>query len=278
MQTYNHILLHGDRNHILATLSVLASEYPKLTGIQSNGSGKTRLEKISACGSSAIAALLICCGVELETITTRLMENEVLGEPVNVNEVSRLLKKELNELYGDIIPTMLQLYELTGLVLYLCVYNVTYQRVDYISYLTHPSLNCVNACLMTYNTPYEEYKYTYCGVEYIDGSYIQPIPYDHVTSEDKALCVYTLFNPKKVAKVTRVDLVEKSMWLREPDNRLPKQLNHTTRLLLLSHYQLVKEKIRNGPKNITYQCVYEDDLNTNSNEDYQAELLMKYTS
>lgn len=275
MQSYNHVVLLGDKNHILATLCVLRSSFPKLGS--GSSSSKRRLNKISACGSNVIAALLICCGVELETILTLLIENEVLGDPVDVKEISNLLKKELKDLYGDRIPTMLQLYELTRISLYLCVYNITHQKVDYISHLTHPSLNCINACLMTYNTPYEDYKYTYCGVEYIDASYIYPIPYDYVTLDDNALCVYTLFNPKNVAKITKVDLLEKSMWSGEINNTVHKQLNYTTRLLLLSHHQLVKEKIKNGPRNITYQCIYEDDLNTNNNKEYQTELLMKYT-
>lgn len=270
---YNHLVLHADKNHVFATLGHLQS----LIGEDTNNNVK--LQKISACGSNVLTAVLLACQIDLPEIAASYIESEVLEEIVEPDKVSMFLEKRLTELYNT-VPTLVKLYELTKVELRLCVYNVTYQRIEYISHLTHPRLSCVNACLMAYNNPFQGRAYSYCGIEYIDASSICPMPTDCVTEEDYVLCVYTVIDPKCLPTTEKVELPKAGRWSSADTASISvhKALNHTTKMLQLSHMQLVKDKVKSGPQNIVYYCLYAKGLNTNSQEDYQAELLLKHTA
>ena len=88
-----------------------------------------------------------------------------------------VLEKLIREKIG-MIPTLLQLYEHTHLNLTAVSLNLTEQRTEYISYFTHPMMNCIEAVLCSSNIPGIFDPILYNGNHYVDGALSNPYPID----------------------------------------------------------------------------------------------------
>lgn len=75
-------------------------------------------------------------------------------------------------------PTFRNIYDSYKKKLCCCTYNFTQQKVEYISYDTHPDIPCLIAIRMTSNLPliFEKFKYGSCF--YIDGGVGDNFPID----------------------------------------------------------------------------------------------------
>jgi len=76
----------------------------------------------------------------------------------------------------DYIPTLKQLYDNFGKKLYVCSYNLTKHKREYISYLNYPDMSCLDAIRMSSNIPFIFDDCIYNGDEYIDGGVIDNFP------------------------------------------------------------------------------------------------------
>lgn len=161
-----------------------------------------RLERIHtyvACGSSSIIALLLNVGLTPKEINSALLNTNIFdgcydGSQLADLDIRTVLREIVFNFYG-IIPTLLQLKELTNKTLYLSSYNDSLQQVEYFSAGTHPELDCITACTFAYNFPYKCFARTYCGNLYVDASYKDPLPIGIVKDKSNILCIYTTIKP-----------------------------------------------------------------------------------
>jgi predicted patatin/cPLA2 family phospholipase len=82
----------------------------------------------------------------------------------------------------DYIPTLKQLYDNFGKKLYVCSYNLTKHKREYISYINYPNMSCLDAIRMSSNIPFIFDEFIYNGDEYIDGGIIDNFPINLVDS------------------------------------------------------------------------------------------------
>ena len=74
------------------------------------------------------------------------------------------------------IPTLNELYVEYNKELYFTTYNFTKHETIYLSYKTHPDLNCLKALRMSCNLPYIFSKFFYNDEEYMDGGVSNNFP------------------------------------------------------------------------------------------------------
>lgn len=78
------------------------------------------------------------------------------------------------------LPTLKELYELTGKTLIAVACDVTTEKTKYFNHLTQPNLNCVQAILMSCNLPLFFQPILYGGHEYVDGGVTDPFPISYL--------------------------------------------------------------------------------------------------
>ena len=77
---------------------------------------------------------------------------------------------------GGRIPTLLELYEETGIHLVFVTGNLTDRRVEYLDHINHPTLPCVDALTMSMLIPGLISKFRYQGKLWVDGAFVDPYP------------------------------------------------------------------------------------------------------
>lgn len=87
--------------------------------------------------------------------------------------------------------TLTDLYTKFGKELVCCTYNLTLQKPEYISYKTHPDLNCLTALRMSANLPFFFETFVYDDYKYVDGGIADNFPISQVAEEDVALGIRT---------------------------------------------------------------------------------------
>lgn len=87
--------------------------------------------------------------------------------------------------------TLMDLYTKYNKELVCCTYNLTRQKPEYISYKTHPDLNCITALRMSANLPFFFETFFYDDCKYVDGGIADNFPIDQVGVEDRALGIRT---------------------------------------------------------------------------------------
>lgn len=172
---------------------------------------KKRLSKVKgygACSVGSSIALLTIIGYDpIEIVTVgvnmqlfidfhsvklgdrmnEMVENKGLLSSHNVRvELEKLVTAKLG-----CIPTLLELYNHTAIELYISAYNVTKERVEIFSHLTHPHMSCVTAIMLAVNIPFFFYELKYEGDVYIDAAFVYPLvisPFD--TGYNNILVIY----------------------------------------------------------------------------------------
>lgn len=89
--------------------------------------------------------------------------------------------------------TLRELYEKYDKELVLCVFNETLHREEYISYKTHPEMNCITALRMTSSLPFLFDPFVYEDYKYIDGGITNNFPIDHVKDHQDSLVLGITF-------------------------------------------------------------------------------------
>lgn len=104
----------------------------------------------------------------------KIYESTGLIDPTNI---SNKLGQKIREKLG-IIPTLQQLYLMTGKPFYSVAYNLTKSRTEVFSYDNTPECLCVNAVLYSMNIPGIFYQMKYKNDIYVDGALGNPYPVD----------------------------------------------------------------------------------------------------
>jgi len=167
---YSSLLFHADGNLLYRTLT----ELHILDKDVSSSLKMSNIVQYHGIGSGSIVAFLLYIGLSIEDIVSLLSQSCVFD--TQLSELPMLIKTIIGDKLlskFSIIPSLEQLYELLGSnkILRLYAYNTTTETVDTISHETCPDLNCITACMLSYNLGLVYYSQSYCGNTYIDASF-----------------------------------------------------------------------------------------------------------
>lgn len=117
------------------------------------------------------------------------------------------LEKLTVEKIGQFI-TMGDLKEKLGKRLVVCTYNISEDRVEYLTPETHPTLPCLTALRMTSNLPFVFEDFKYLGSYYIDGAVADNFPIGQVSEGEKAIGISLETKSKFVKKSEENNFLE----------------------------------------------------------------------
>lgn len=183
LSSINALVLSGGGAKGIAHLGALHEAF-------AHGLSWKNIKVASGASIGYIILCLMCCGfdpMELFIIMYR-MERFFSREDCNsfMTIVSSLtvmdvqaMRHKLEDIIKrklDDIPTLSELYELSGVYLIASVVNEDKGQVEYKSYLTDPNLSCIDAMLMTSSLPIAFPAFKYNGYEYVDGGLLDNMP------------------------------------------------------------------------------------------------------
>jgi len=85
--------------------------------------------------------------------------------------------------------TLGELFEKYDRELVCCTYNQTLEKVEYISYKTHPTMDCLTALKMSASLPFLFNAFWYEDSKYIDGGISDNFPISQIEPEDVAIAI-----------------------------------------------------------------------------------------
>jgi predicted acylesterase/phospholipase RssA len=141
------------------------------------------------CSVGAAISLLIVAGYDINEIKDLCMNINIVEDIININlndvkeklgfiqnkTVEEELKRRILSKF-DFIPTLKQLYTLTGLTLSLVTFNMDDLKPEYLDKDTSPDLSCVEAAMMSMAIPILMQPRKYKGNVYCDGGIGAPYP------------------------------------------------------------------------------------------------------
>jgi NTE family protein len=102
------------------------------------------------------------------------------------------------------IPTLLQIYNDYGKELVMCTYNLTERKEYFVSYKTHPDLNCLIALQMTSSLPFLFEPFFFQDHLYIDGAVLNnfPIHYHQLDQDTDSIIGISIMTPQEETQRT----------------------------------------------------------------------------
>lgn len=81
------------------------------------------------------------------------------------------------------IPTLLELYQLTGKKLIITTTNVSKKRTEYLDYISDPDLSCILAIKMSCSIPLIFKRVEYNNNYYVDGGLLDNFPIEYINDK-----------------------------------------------------------------------------------------------
>jgi predicted acylesterase/phospholipase RssA len=219
----------------------------------------------------AAISLLFVSGYTIDEIINICIGFNIVEDimSINLDEISKNLglikmktvEKKLIECVKTkfgFVPTLNQLYVLTGLELCLVSFNFDKMSPEFLDFHTEPELSCVEAALMSMSIPLLFQPRKYRGDIYIDGAIGAPYPvtkYD--VNENKVLGMY-ICSEEDIINI---------------DN---KPLNYIHRLIHASMKVLRDVEIKHSSenvKNIVLKTSYKDTTGLTINEEARKNMI-----
>lgn len=94
--------------------------------------------------------------------------------------------------------TLKQLYDRYNKELICTTYNVTKNKIEYISYKNYPDLSCIKAIKMSSNIPFLFNKIENNGSYYVDGAFANNFPINLVSNNDKVISINVTLKEVKI--------------------------------------------------------------------------------
>lgn len=154
----------------------------------------SRIRVYSGCSIGTVINLLLICGYSPLDIFSQLcltnifhidrdrihlsgMVSSILetGGSFSIDSMFYPLESMVYEKLGT-IPTLSELLEMTKNHLVCCSYNLTNHQLEYLSPMTHPHLNCLEAVKMSCSIPILFTKFYFNSCVYIDGAIFDSFP------------------------------------------------------------------------------------------------------
>lgn len=196
---------------------------------------------------SSIICLLLICGYKIREIINVLIELKIFNDIIynESNEIisNEPIRRKVNELVinkiGN-IPSLYNLYIMTGKYLITSTFNVTDNKGELINPTDYSNISCVDACLFSLNDPFM-HQIIYNGKTYIDGSVSNPFPINSLDDgTNNILGIYIMYSFD-----FNKDIIQKSM---------KKDCN---KKLIYSHfyfYSLTQHTINNICNKLSSRC------------------------
>ena len=193
---------------ILGVLKKLVeNNFLKLSNDNSKISNANFLEKVDTWVGVSVGAaisLLSVVGYTVDEIINLCIDLDLIQDILSINldearqkmgliqnkTIEEKLKQNIARKYGY-VPTLAQLYMLTGLNLSLVTFNMDKMRTEFLDKDTEPELSCVEAAMMSMAIPILMQPRKYKSNVYIDGAVGSPYPvltFDH--DDNKVLGLY----------------------------------------------------------------------------------------
>lgn len=147
------------------------------------------VQKYVGVSAGALISLLLCVGLPVDEICGIALKTNVFRDlkSINIDSIRRNmgilthdsirvhLEKVLIDRFG-LVPTLEQLYMFTSKTLVAVASDLKNLRPLYFSYVTTPTLSCIDAVLMSMNIPVAFQKLEWEGSVVIDGAFCDPYP------------------------------------------------------------------------------------------------------
>ena len=171
---------------LLGALKVL--EHEKLLG---------EIRSFVGVSSGAIISMFLAVGIDLDTVILMGMETDLLRDVTfdRIREQRALISSEkLREILAPLItkkfgkvPTFKELFELTGRSLTTVAFNLNKMTPRYFSHETTPSVDIVEAVIMSMAIPYLVQQIKYEGDVYVDGAFGDNYPIEYIDRGDNKI-------------------------------------------------------------------------------------------
>lgn len=162
------------------------------------------IQKFIGTSIGAIISYLVCIGYSPIEIMIISCQRKIFEKMANIDILNvmhgngavpfhvfqEILEKLTIEKIKKFI-TLSDLYTKYKKELVCCTYNLTLQKPEYISYKTHPDLNCLTALRMSANLPFFFETFEYDDYKYVDGGIADNFPISQVAESDTALGICT---------------------------------------------------------------------------------------
>lgn len=179
---YDALILSGGGAKGFSTLGAL--QY-----MQDNKLIDPNIKYLIGTSIGAIISYFLCIGYSPIEMVVYMCSNSVL-ESLKINNFEGIFKAGGIYSYSIIynhyekmtmdkigyIPTMLDLKEKFGKELVVSTYNLTDDKIEYISYKNYPEISCLDAIRMSSNLPFIFNEFLYNEKEYIDGGVFDNFP------------------------------------------------------------------------------------------------------
>lgn len=163
----------------------------------------------------AIISLLLVAGYTATEIISDAIETNLLQDLSSINfkdikentgllsnrSIKEKLITRLEDKFG-FVPNLEQLYMITGLEFMCVTMNLSKDRAEYLSRHSDPSMNSVDAVLLSSNIPLLFYKLKYKGSVYIDGAFGNPYPVDQYDDGSRDILGIYITSGDTTRKVT----------------------------------------------------------------------------
>lgn len=193
---YDTLILSGGITRGFGIVGSL--QYLQDIGVLSN------VNKFVGTSIGAIISYLVCIGYNPIEIMIVSCQKKIFEQMTNIDVMNvmngngaisfHVFQEILEKLTIDKIKrfiTLGDLYSKYKKELVCCTYNLTLQKSEYISYKTHPDLNCITALRMSANMPFFFETFVYDDYKYIDGAIADNFPIGQLKTEDVALGIRT---------------------------------------------------------------------------------------
>lgn len=118
-----------------------------------------------------VVGLLVHMLSKIDSITEMLGRQGVITNRLFQDQLIRMAKLKFG-----FVPSLLQLYNLSGIHFITVTSNWNKKEPVYIDYKTFPEMNCVDAVLLSVNIPGLMARIEYDGNTYVDGAFTDPYP------------------------------------------------------------------------------------------------------
>ncbi|HMP28233.1 MAG TPA: patatin-like phospholipase family protein [Saprospiraceae bacterium] len=195
LEKYDVVILSGGGSKAFCHLGGLHFHY------EDTSLDLTYVQEFRGTSAGSIISLLLVCGYTPMEIMIKMYNlKNFLGNKTNTNIWDVIKKKGLIPIdqllchLDDMVmeklgylPTLKELYDLTGKLLIMPTINITKKRKEYLSWKNHPTLSATYAARMSSNLPILFQEIVYNGNYYLDGGLSDNFPCGNINSSKKVL-------------------------------------------------------------------------------------------
>lgn len=174
------------------------------------------------CSAGAMICYLLAIGYTPIEIVVYICCNQLMEKMVHFNIVAMINNQgassynAINETFEKMTinkigfyPTLKDLKDKFGKILIFSTYNITEQKIEYLSSDTHPNLPCITAIRMSSNLPLVFENFKYGNSLYIDGGVCDNFPI-HLGDKlgKKVLGILITSETKNISNVNDIGILE----------------------------------------------------------------------